>query len=157
MGDDHNPQIAAGPEIDCADNQRRRNQRLGDRQQHPQPGQQADVRSAPQNLEAERSVLGALLLHPDAVADITFLKGEDFFLRRHQLIFESIVGSYNDRQITDPIAVGEQLSRQGQLEEIGGHDQLLDLAEGVVTAAGVVPVMFWKTSMLGLMYLAPCA
>lgn len=99
---------------------------------------QADVRSAPQNLDAERSVLGALLLHPDAVADVTFLRGEDFFLRRHQLIFDSIVGSYNDRQITDPIAVGEQLSREGQLDEVGGHGQLLDLMESVVTAAGVV-------------------
>ncbi|MCA8974988.1 MAG: replicative DNA helicase [Planctomycetes bacterium] len=96
------------------------------------------MRSAPQNLEAERSVLGALLLHPDAVADVTFLRGEDFFLRRHQLIFDSIVGSYNDRQITDPIAVGEQLSRLGQLEDVGGHGQLLDLMESVVTAAGVV-------------------
>ena len=99
---------------------------------------QADTRSSPQNLAAARSVLGALLLHPDAVADVTFLRGEDFFLRRHHLIFESIVGSYNDRQATDPIAVGEQLSREGHLDEVGGHDQLLDLMESVVTAAGVV-------------------
>lgn len=98
---------------------------------------QSEGRSAPQNLEAERSVIGALLLHPDAVADVTFLRAEDFFLRRHQLIFESIVTSYNDRQATDPISVGEQLSRVGQLDEAGGHGQLLDLMESVVTAAGV--------------------
>jgi replicative DNA helicase len=97
-----------------------------------------DGRGVPQNLEAERSVLGALLLHPDAVADVTFLKPEDFYLPRHQIIFESVVKAYNDRHATDPIVVGEELSRAGRLQEAGGHEQLLDLMESVVTAAGVV-------------------
>ena len=95
-------------------------------------------RGVPQSLEAERSVLGALLLHPDAVADVTFLKIEDFYLPRHQLIFESIVSSYNGRQATDPIAVSEELSRAGRLQDAGGYEQLLDLMECVVTAAAVV-------------------
>ena len=47
-----------------------------------------DGRGVPQNLEAERSVLGALLLHADAVADVSFLRPEDFYLPRHQVIFE---------------------------------------------------------------------
>jgi len=97
-----------------------------------------DGRGVPQSLEAERSVLGALLLHSDAVADVTFLKADDFYLPRHQLIFESILTSFNGRHATDPIVVGEELSRSGRLQEIGGHDQLLDLMESVVTAAGVV-------------------
>jgi replicative DNA helicase len=97
-----------------------------------------DGRGVPQNLEAERSVLGALLLHPDAVVDVQFLKDEDFYLPRHQLIFTSIISAYNTRHATDPIVVGEELSRAGRLEEVGGHDQLIDLMEGVITAAGVV-------------------
>ncbi len=97
-----------------------------------------DGRGVPQNLEAERSVLGALLLHSDAVVDVTFLKAEDFYLPRHQLIFESIVSSYNGRHATDPIVVGEELSRCGRLQDAGGHEQLLDLMESVVTAAGVL-------------------
>jgi replicative DNA helicase len=57
-----------------------------------------DGRGVPQNLEAERSVLGALLLHPDAVADVTFLKPEDFYLPRHQLIFQAVLTAYNQRR-----------------------------------------------------------
>jgi replicative DNA helicase len=97
-----------------------------------------DGRGVPQNLEAERSVLGALLLHADAVVDVAFLKPEDFYLPRHQLVFQSIVNAYNERHATDPIVVGEDLSRQGRLQEAGGHEHLLDLVESVVTAAGVV-------------------
>ena len=97
-----------------------------------------DGRGVPQNLEAERSVLGALLLHADAVVDVAFLKPEDFYLPRHQLVFQSIVSAYNERHATDPIVVGEDLSRQGRLQEAGGHEHLLDLVESVVTAAGVV-------------------
>lgn len=100
--------------------------------------QNFDGRGVPQNLDAERSVLGALLLHTDAVVDVTFLKPEDFYLPRHQQVFQAILATYNARSATDPIVVGEELSRQGKLEEIGGHEQLMDLMEGVITAAGVV-------------------
>jgi len=97
-----------------------------------------DGRGVPQNLDAERSVLGALLLHMDAVVDVTFLKPDDFYLPRHQQIYTSILAAYNNRNATDPIVVGEELSREGRLEEVGGHEQLMDLMEGVITAAGVV-------------------
>lgn len=99
--------------------------------------QSFDGRGVPQNLEAERSVLGALLLHSDAVADVTFLKPEDFYLPRHQVIFASIVSSFNGRHATDPLVVADELSRAGRLQDAGGHAQLLDLMECVVTAAGV--------------------
>ena len=100
--------------------------------------QNFDGRGVPQNLDAERSVLGALLLHPDAVVDVTFLKPDDFYLPKHQQIFTSILAAYNTRSATDPIVVGEELSRQGRLEEVGGHEHLMDLMESVITAAGVV-------------------
>ncbi|MFK7738950.1 MAG: replicative DNA helicase [Planctomycetota bacterium] len=100
--------------------------------------QNFDGRGVPQNLDAERSVLGALLLHPDAVVDVTFLKPDDFYLPKHERIFQSILSSYNNRHATDPIVVGEELSREGYLEEVGGHEHLMDLMEGVITAAGVV-------------------
>ena len=100
--------------------------------------QNFDGRGVPQNLDAERSVLGALLLHTDAVVDVTFLKPDDFYLPKHQQVFQAILTAYNTRTATDPIVVGEELSRQGKLEEVGGHEQLMDLMEGVITAAGVV-------------------
>jgi len=100
--------------------------------------QSFDGRGVPQNLEAERSVLGALLLHSDAVADVAFLRPEDFYLPRHQVIFDSIVASYNGRHATDPLVVGDELSKRGRLQDAGGVDSLIDLADSVVTAAGVV-------------------
>jgi len=100
--------------------------------------QNFDGRGVPQNLDAERSVLGALLLHTDAVVDVTFLKPDDFYLPKHQQIFQALLTAYNTRTATDPIVVGEELSRQGKLDEVGGHEQLMDLMEGVITAAGVV-------------------
>ncbi|MBM4059680.1 MAG: replicative DNA helicase, partial [Planctomycetes bacterium] len=97
-----------------------------------------DGRGVPQNLEAERSVLGALLLHCDALADVAFLKPDDFYLPRHQMIYGAILEAFNGRHATDPIVVAEQLSRAGRLQDAGGHEQLLDLVESVVTAAGIV-------------------
>jgi replicative DNA helicase len=98
----------------------------------------SEARGVPQNLEAERSVLGALLLHADAVCDVQFLRPEDFYLPKHQIIFQSILAAFNTRQITDPIVVAEELHRQNMLTEVGGREQLLDLLEAVVSAAGVV-------------------
>src|SRR5215510_2605127 len=73
-------------------------------------------RGVPQNIEAERSVLGALLLHADAVCDVQFLRAEDFYLPKHQVIYQSILAAFNAR----------------------GREQLLDLLESVVSAAGIV-------------------
>jgi replicative DNA helicase len=100
--------------------------------------QNFDGRGVPQNLDAERSVLGALLLHSDAVVDVTFQTPDDFYLPRHQLIYTTILTAYNSRHATDPIVVGEELSRGGRLDEVGGHALLMDLMEGVITAAGIV-------------------
>lgn len=98
----------------------------------------SDARGVPQNLEAERSVLGALLLHADAVCDVQFLRPEDFYLPKHQVIYQSILATFNSRNATDPIVVADELSRQGALGDVGGREQLLDLLESVVSAAGVV-------------------
>lgn len=95
-------------------------------------------RGVPQNLEAERSVLGSLLLHADAVTDVQFLRPEDFYLPRHQIIFQSILATYTARSLTDPIVVEEELSRQGVLRDAGGREQLLDLIDSVVSSAGIV-------------------
>lgn len=96
------------------------------------------ARGVPQNLDAERSVLGALLLHADAVCDIQYLKPDDFYLPKHQLIYQAILDAFNTRNVTDPIVVEEELSRQGVLKEAGGREQLLDLVESVVSAAGIL-------------------
>lgn len=100
--------------------------------------QVSDGRGVPQNLEAERSVLGSLLLHADAVADIGFLRSEDFYLPRNQQIFAAILEAFNAKNATDPISVAERLERMGVLADVGGHNALLDLVDGVITAAAIV-------------------
>lgn len=85
----------------------------------------------------ERSVLGALLLHPDALADVPDLGADDFAEPRHREIFRAVVESHTDTGATDPIAVAEVLRRRGRLADVGGENYLLDLLESVVTAAGI--------------------
>ncbi len=100
-----------------------------------------EARGVPRNVEAERSVLGSLLLHGDheVIADVSqVLKPEDFYLARHQLIFRAVLDTYDRSSQTDPISVAEDLSRKGQLEEAGGRDALLDMVGGVSSPAGVL-------------------
>lgn len=93
----------------------------------------------PCNLEAERAVLGALMLYADAVGDVNeLLAPEDFYVPKHQLVYRAILEACEEAAQADPIAVEDRLQRQGKLEEAGGLDYLMDLAQSVVSAAGVV-------------------
>lgn len=104
----------------------------------PSPSSPEIDRHLPHNLDAERSVLGACLLHADTVPEVAkALEPRDFHLHRHEVIFRAILATHADRGATDPIVVGEELGRLGKLEEAGGYPHLLDLLESVVTAAGV--------------------
>ena len=98
----------------------------------------AEGRGVPRNVEAERSVLGALLLHADSIGEISHvIRPEDFYHPPHQLIYRSILDAYDRNQHADPIAVEEDLMKKGKLDDAGGRDVLLDLAGGVVSAAAV--------------------
>ncbi len=99
-----------------------------------------DGRGVPRNVDAERAVLGALLLHGDADTIDQIhgkLRPDDFHLAKHRLIFRSILETYDRTSHADPISVAEDLERKGELSEIGGRDMLLDLAGGVVSAAAI--------------------
>lgn len=102
---------------------------------HPQPARPlrfAHDRASepiPHCLEAERSVLGAMLFDARHLQTVTEIVGApDFYLPRHALIFEAIVASWNQRHATTPIEVGQELLRFGRLNEVG-HPLLLDLME----------------------------
>ena len=101
--------------------------------------QTAQERGVPRNVDAERSVLGALMLHPDSLTDVTLLlKPEDFYVPAHQVIFRSICEVHDEKRAADPIAVEEYLLRKALLDEAGGRDALMDLAASVVSPAAVV-------------------
>lgn len=83
----------------------------------------------PQNLDAEMSVLAAMMLSPDVVEDILGrLKAEDFYLPAHRKIYESI-GELALRAVpVDQLSVADRLQARGDLDSIGGKPYLIDLA-----------------------------
>ncbi len=86
----------------------------------------------PQNTEAERSVLGALLQDPGAVITaMETLKAEDFYDPRHQVIFEAITRLNGMSRAVDLITVDDELRREGQIEAVGGTEYLVTLVQEV--------------------------
>jgi len=93
---------------------------------------------APQNLEAEASLLGAILIDADAlvkIADIVSI--DDFFDARHQRIYEAVVALYERRSPIDVLTLADQLKGNGFLDMIGGPSYLTELTNFVPTATHV--------------------
>lgn len=96
------------------------------------------VRIPPHSIEAEQSVLGALLLDKDAVIAVAeFLLPEDFYDERHKEIYTAIISLYEERSPVDVLTVTERLKKQKDLKKIGGASYLTDIANKVPTAAHV--------------------
>ncbi len=96
------------------------------------------VRTPPHNSDAEISVLGSMLIHPEAVAKgVEILQPGDFYHETHRQVFEACVALFNQAKPLDVVVVGEQLRQSGHLEAIGGLPYLMELASAVPTAAHV--------------------
>src|SRR5215216_2130282 len=95
-------------------------------------------RTLPHNLEAERSVLGAILVHNDAFNTAAqVIDGHDFYRDAHRRIFDRIVALNERGEAIDFITLKEALSRGGELEEVGGPAYIASLADGVPRATNV--------------------
>lgn len=93
-------------------------------------------RTPPHDLLAEQSALGGMMLSKDAVADVVeSLRGPDFYIPKHELIFDAILSLYSHGEPTDVIAVSDELTKQGELARAGGADYLHSLTSMVPTAA----------------------
>ena len=93
-------------------------------------------RVPPHDLLAEQSALGGMLLSKDAVADvIESVRGIDFYIPKHEVIFEAILTLYSHGEPTDVIAVTNELTKSGALSRAGGADYLHTLTAIVPTAA----------------------
>jgi len=91
---------------------------------------------APQNIDAEQSVLGALFVEREAVYRVSrFLRPEDFYLEGHRLIYKSILELDEAGVPPDLITVTDRLRQQGDLEKVGGATYVASLAGLVPTAA----------------------
>ena len=92
----------------------------------------------PQNLEAEQSVLGSLLINKDAITRIADkLSPNDFYKDAHAAIFQSMLTLYENREPIDVLSLTNKLEEKKLLEKIGGRTYLATLAGAVPTAAHV--------------------
>ncbi|WP_137596756.1 replicative DNA helicase [Paucilactobacillus kaifaensis] len=93
----------------------------------------------PQNIEAEKAVLGAAFLSGDALVEaMEYVQPEDFYRRAHQIIFQKMVDLNDQDKPIDALTMREQLDKTNQLEDIGGFSYIVELAEAVPTAANVI-------------------
>src|SRR5260370_24904444 len=88
-------------------------------------------RPLPQNLDAERSVLGAILVDNHAInVAIEKLRPEDFFHDHHRRIFQQMMALHESQQAIDLVTLTEELHRHGELQASGGASYLAQLLDG---------------------------
>src|SRR6187549_1745523 len=95
-------------------------------------------RTLPHNLEAERSVLGAILLHNDAFnIAAEAIDTADFYRDAHRRIFDKMVKLAESGEAIDLVTLKEALNRSGDLDEVGGPAYIAALVDGVPRSANV--------------------
>ncbi len=97
------------------------------------------VKKIPSSVEAEKSVLGGILLKPDVLTDIIeVLRIDDFFKMAHRNIYEVMLDSYNTGEVIDPIILIDKLKKKDKFEESGGEEIIYEIMEEVPTAANIM-------------------
>jgi replicative DNA helicase len=98
----------------------------------------AAERTLPHNLEAEKSVLGAILIHNEAFNHAAeLIDSRDFFRDAHRRIFDKMVVLSERNDAIDLVTLKDELQRSGELEEVGGPAYIASLADGVPRSANV--------------------
>jgi replicative DNA helicase len=101
----------------------------------PTSGPEFD-RTPPQDIAAEQSVLGAMLLSKDAIADVVeLLHGADFYRPAHETIYDTILDLYGRGEPADAVTLSAELAKRGELTRVGGAPYVHTLVAGVPTAA----------------------
>ncbi|HZT53096.1 MAG TPA: DnaB-like helicase N-terminal domain-containing protein, partial [Gaiellaceae bacterium] len=90
----------------------------------------------PQNLEAEESVLGAMMISPGAIAAVSeILDASDFYRESHARIYRAALHLYGRNEPVDAITLTNELEQRGELEAVGGRVRLHELARLVPATA----------------------
>jgi len=98
----------------------------------------APERTLPHNLEAEKSVLGAVLIHNEAFNSAAeLIDARDFFRDAHRRIFDKMVALSERGDAIDLVTLKEELQRAGELDEVGGPAYIASLADGVPRSANI--------------------
>lgn len=99
----------------------------------------AKLKKVPSSIEAERAVLGGILLKPDSFGDIIETIGAgEFYKVAHRIIFEAMMEIYGRGDSIDPVVLIDQLRRTNKFDEIGGEAILYDIIDEVPTAANIL-------------------
>src|ERR671935_1846494 len=94
----------------------------------------AETHVPPQNLEAEASVLGAMMVSDGAIPPVVLdvrLRDEDFYRERHRIVFRAITDLYEQGEPVDALTVSELLTQRGEVTEAGGKEAVSELASTV--------------------------
>lgn len=93
-------------------------------------------RTPPNNIEAEQSVLGGMILSKDAIADVVeILRSDDFYRPAHQMVYDVITDLYGRGEPADAVTVFDELQKRGEMARVGGAAYLHTLTAVVPTAA----------------------
>jgi replicative DNA helicase len=96
-------------------------------------------RLPPQNVEAEQSLLGSILIDQDAmikIGDVTH--ADDFYRDSHRVVFDAMLDLYERHEPIDILTVGNRLEEKGKLQHVGGRAYLVELSNAVPTSAHIV-------------------
>lgn len=95
-------------------------------------------RIPPHNIEAEESLLGAILIEPDAILKVLdIVDPEDFYKDSHRIIFNSMIDLFERHEPVDLLTLGNRLEETDVLKQIGGRTTLVELTNKVTTAAHI--------------------
>jgi len=115
-------------------------------------------RTLPHNIEAERSVLGAILVHNHAFnLAAQVIDSNDFYRDAHRRIFDKMVALNERHDAIDFVTLKEELAKAGQLDEVGGPTYIASLADGVPRATNVeyyAKIVKEKSTLRNLIYAA---
>lgn len=102
------------------------------------PDQNLTAHVPPHDLEAEKSVLGALLIDKDSIVKVVeFLRPSHFYRQAHELIYQAILILFEKREPADLVTVPAELKKMGELENVGGVTYLTELVNSVPTASNI--------------------
>lgn len=98
----------------------------------------SNIKVPPQDIEAEKSLLGSLMLEKEAITKVAdIIRAEDFYKRNHQYIYQAIEDLFASGEPVDLISVASKLKETNRLDNLGGTAYLTELINTVPTASHV--------------------
>ncbi len=106
------------------------------RQTNPAKKTSSGAKIPPQNLDAEKSLLGAILIDDEVLSEATeFVKPQDFYEPKHELIYQAALNLYEKNRPIDLLTLTDELKKSESFDEIGGSTYLTELTNHVPTSA----------------------